>query len=63
MPHFFATLRTFRTARSLLGDCRGVTALEYALMATSIALFIMGAVYAAGAHISSWYVTLAAANW
>jgi Flp pilus assembly pilin Flp len=40
-----------------------VTSLEYALMASSIALFIITAVFAAGAHISSWYTTLANTNW
>jgi Flp pilus assembly pilin Flp len=63
MPHSFVTRRHLRAGRAFAADRRGVTSLEYALMASSIALFIITAVFAAGAHISSWYTTLANTNW
>jgi pilus assembly protein Flp/PilA len=43
-----------------IGDERGVTALEYALIGSLIFLAIVGAVVGLGSHVSTLYNTIAA---
>jgi pilus assembly protein Flp/PilA len=44
-------------------DRRGVTALEYGLIAGAIALAITGAVHTLGTSISGIFTSLSTANW
>lgn len=54
MPNFIALCRTFRD------DTRGVTAIEYALLAALIAMVILGAVSALGQRVLALYELIAA---
>ena len=48
-----------RDWRRYVGDERGVTALEYALIGSLIFLAIIGAVAGLGGHVSTLYNTIA----
>lgn len=52
-------MRLFRTLRNLGRDERGVTALEYGLIAALIAVVIIGAVTTLGKNVSSTFNTVA----
>ncbi len=47
-----------RTIKKLAGDRRGVTALEYALIAALIAVVIIGAVALLGSSVSGVFSTV-----
>ncbi len=49
--------------KAVCKDRRGVTALEYGLIASGIAMAIIGAVNGLGTKISNIFTTLSAANW
>ena len=46
-------IEAFKTARALLADRKGVTALEYGLIASLIAVAIIGAVTTLGTNLTS----------
>lgn len=56
-------LHLIQLAASLRTDRRGVTALEYGLIAGGISMLIIGSVATLGSSISSVFSTLAGAAW
>jgi pilus assembly protein Flp/PilA len=50
-----------KLARSFLASCDGATAIEYALMASGIALVIVAAVGVVGTNLKANYANIAAA--
>jgi pilus assembly protein Flp/PilA len=51
----------FKTLKSFLSDQDGATAIEYALIASLIAVFIIGALSALGTSLSSEFAEVGAA--
>jgi pilus assembly protein Flp/PilA len=49
----------YRLTTKLIGDKKGVTALEYALIAALIAVVIIGAVSLLGTNVSNVFSTVA----
>jgi pilus assembly protein Flp/PilA len=49
----------FSTLRAILGEKRGVTALEYALIAALVAVVIIGGVSLLGTNVSKVFSTVA----
>jgi pilus assembly protein Flp/PilA len=47
------------TVKAMLGDKRGVTALEYALIAALVAVVIIGGVSLLGSNVSKVFSTVA----
>jgi len=58
MPSVFVMLQIY-LARPLRRDDHGATAVEYALMATLIAVVIVAAVAAVGAKVTTMFTNLA----
>jgi pilus assembly protein Flp/PilA len=56
-------LHLIQLVTTLRQDSRGVTALEYGLIAGAIALAIVGSVVTLGGTIASVFGGLAASNW
>jgi pilus assembly protein Flp/PilA len=56
-------LDLIRLVNALHKDRRGVTALEYGLIAGSIALVITGAVHTLGTTINGVFIDISGANW
>jgi len=50
-----------RLVRNFLASCDGATAIEYALMASGIALVIVAAVGVVGTNLNAKYVNIAGA--
>ncbi len=56
-------LHLIQLVTSLRRDGRGVTALEYGLIASGIAMAIIGAVNGLGSAISNVFTTLSTTTW
>jgi pilus assembly protein Flp/PilA len=54
-------MNTIRNLKNLRGDRRGVTALEYGLIAALIAVVVIGSISAIGASMATEFTTVSSA--